>query len=279
MNKLKTLMFSLKKGDKLIPKLKAFLVKEQDDICSGRVPRSAPVIRDAELSARTFRQRKEEYNHSDPVTADYFHPSQIGQCLRKLWFRQNGAPVSTYPTGDDYLRQHFTFEIGTYAHVLIQNLISRAGLLIRREVPIRNDKRKILGHADGILRLDGGKQLLEIKTINSRGFAKLDGPKPEHKMQTTVYMAELKLPTTIFVYYEKDAGQIKEYSYDCDPVQVDAMNKRIESFQTHTKKKTLPPAEGTSPHKFPCAWCEYSSVCFSTFDRRAFLKKIGASEI
>lgn len=271
--KLGNLLFSIQRKELLIPKLNSFLRENARLVSAGKRDARLDAIEDAKLSVLCFKTRQDEYNHDDPATADYFHPSAIGQCMRKLWFQRMKAPDNGEQTGAEHTRMHLIFEIGTYAHVMLQNLIERAGMLERREVPIRNDIKKILGHADGILKIDGKRALLEIKTINTLGFGKLLEAKPEHIEQATVYMEELKLDLAIILYFDKNTAQLKEFLVRRDVnLLKNRLIPRIASYHTACKTKTMPDREGTQPAKFPCAYCEFSGLCFSSLELQKFLK-------
>lgn len=283
--KLKSFLFSISRGEVLLPHLRNFLLKEMREINAGRLTSADGVKKDADLTVACFTARKAEYNHrgnGDSDTASYFHPSQIGSCPRRLWFAAVGAPSSAaQATGGDLLKTHLVFEIGTYAHVLFQNLCARAGVLVRREIPVRSDKHKIIGHADGHLRIaPEGDCLLEFKTINVRGFTKLSGAKPEHRAQATVYMALLNLPQALIVYFNKDTQELKEFrvSFDRREWEEEILPK-INRFHLSVKQKKMPPPlVDANPNKFPCLYCEFSRVCFDTFSHAKLLKTIGGKK-
>lgn len=198
--------------------------------------------------------------------------------MRLLWFSVKGAPVNGGQSSEDLMRRHLIFETGTYIHVMFQNLCDAAGVLDGREVPIIDAKLRIIGHADGRLLIDGHKYLLEIKTINARGFATLkDDPKFEHKQQTHAYMKSLGLDCAIIVYLGKDRHQSKEYVIPFSKkFYADHVANRIDKYFTHLRKNTMPEREGIAPGTFPCSFCEFSHVCFKESKLKVFLKKIGA---
>jgi hypothetical protein len=275
MSKLKALLFSLKRGDELLPILKDFLMKP----LTGQQKRDADA-RDAQLAIYTFKRRLQERQSDDPRVAQYFHPSAIGQCALKLWFREMGAPMNAGMGGDDALRQHLTFEFGTYVHILFQNLCSRAGVLKAREVGVEDDKLKIIGHMDGILQLNGKTPMLEIKTINERGFYHLNGPKEEHIDQTCLYNGLRKLPGTIFVYFNKNTGETKEFYKDFDKsLFTGKLLPRVAAFHKAKQTRKAPRREGESSSKYPCTYCEYSKFCWTPQYHLAWTKQAKTSMI
>jgi hypothetical protein len=113
-------------------------------------------------------------------------PSAIGSCLRSRYYSRTGAtadPCSIEP------RTRRIFDNGTGVHERLQKYLREQGMLLMDEVPIINDDYTIQGHTDGILKLSE-KELgvLEIKSINSRGFSELKAEKPEHRKQGLIYL-------------------------------------------------------------------------------------------
>ncbi len=271
MNNLAAFMASLGRNDILLPKLHTWATRYYAKCEHTPALIAAGTRQDANLTIRTFKRREAEYNHhGDDKTKDYFHPSRIGGCPRAAAFGVFGAPSNRTPVGEELLKSHLTFEVGTYFHVLFQNLCSRAGLLLRREVHVQDDVLKIVGHADGILRLPS-KALLEIKTINARGYGLLKQAKPEHEEQATLYMGILKLKMAVFVYYNKDTSQLKEFRTTYSSDKFAELVGRIEKRRSKIRQRILPSREGRKANMYPCTFCPFSRVCFDSEVLRAFI--------
>jgi CRISPR/Cas system-associated exonuclease Cas4 (RecB family) len=276
MSSIAALAQSIQRGEVLIPLLKAFLVKERQILERNGMRDRDIVIKDAELSIDAFLARKEEYNHREKLEGQFFHPSALGTCLRQMWFGAMRAPTDGDPTGTDLLRQYMIFETGTYKHILFQNLCQRAGVLLTREVAIKSQGKKLLGHADGILKIDGSKYLLEFKTANSRQYSMIREPKEGHKKQAMAYMRVLKLKAAIIVYENKDTGQLKEYVvvFDLNYYKKE-VRKRVKRYFRHVDEKTIPPREGNQANLFPCTYCQWRQVCWDTFVLKKWMKQNG----
>jgi hypothetical protein len=276
---LKSLIAQAKRGELLIPRLHEFLVKENEKKGGAHKSKDA-VIQDAHLTVETFKERAAEYNHGGTkLVGEYFHPSQLGVCLRAMWYdhfgKQLGVLVPNPTSGVDLLRTHMTFETGTYVGVVFQNLCERAGYLVKREVPIVNPELKILGHADGLLKIDGKKYILEIKTINARNFTLLTGPKDAHKRQCHAYMKGLGVKQAIVVYLEKDRHGVKEYLVEFDPLYYEEfVGSRIRKFFRRIRTRKAPIREGLSPSSEICRYCDFAKLCFNTERNKQFLRKV-----
>ena len=111
-------------------------------------------------------------------------PSSIGGCMRARYYSRKGYGSERLPA-----RTQRIFDNGTYVHIRIQEGLAEAGILVMDEIPVFDSDYEIQGHTDGIIRLSG-KELgvLEIKSINSRGFNELHGEKEEHRFQGLCYL-------------------------------------------------------------------------------------------
>lgn len=272
---LKNLIKAIGKKEVLSPVLANFLNGRQVAIAAGEVSKKKGVILDAKLTVECYTARIEEFNHGEEIKGEFFHPSALGGCMRREWFKHYKAPRDVTPSRD-FLQQEITFEIGTHVHVIIQNLCARAGVLVKREVAIQNTKEKVLGHADAIIRIDGTKYLLEIKTINSRGFTMLANDCHHgHKRQIMTYMKCLGLQWGIVFYVDKDRSQTKEFviQFDEDFYNAECGN-RIKGFFKNVRDCTMPPRDGTSTSDFVCRYCEFQQLCWTDTERLKYERQL-----
>ena len=115
---------------------------------------------------------------------DVNSPSQATACLRAMHYARIGAPKALLQP-----RVLRIFDNGSGVHWRLQNYLERAGLLLMREAPVFDEVFNIQGHTDGILEESPNEiSILEIKSINSRGFAELKAPKSEHTVQAQSYL-------------------------------------------------------------------------------------------
>lgn len=275
MSYLKAVLSKMGKGSVLTPVLSQFLDREALEQAKDSSVRRAIARHDSVLTIRAMRRRYVEFSHGVKSKKFEFHPSAIGQCLRKLWFEQHGAPRDR-KAKDDQLQSYLTFEFGSYLHVIIQNLCERAGILLEREFQLVSDAYAIRGTCDGIVKIGSLRYVLEIKSINSGQWVKVQRePKFEHKQQAMAYMHVLKIPWAIILYVNKDRSIVKEFTISYDR---EFFNKhffeRSMTFKRHLKKKTMPAREGDSPSRMPCSFCPYASLCFSESRLAQFVKAL-----
>jgi hypothetical protein len=121
----------------------------------------------------------EDRNHG------YNSPSAVSSCPRSIFYTRTG--VSSDGVIDPRTRR--IFDNGHGVHERLQGYLQEEGILLMPETPVWNKELKILGHCDGILKMNKfSLAILEIKSINSNGFSHLISAKPEHQMQAQVYM-------------------------------------------------------------------------------------------
>ncbi len=259
---LKSFVASVKRGEVLLPRIRDWLVEQETLQREGKASRKDRVIKDATLTIECFKERIGEFNHGE-FKGQFFHPSQLGACMRQKWLEEIGLGHSSDPNPDSLMRDWLVFETGTYLHVMFQNLCQMAGFLISRESAIVDVKLRILGHADGILEIDGTRYLLEIKTSNSRNYTALRAVKDAHKRQVHAYMKSLKLTRAVVVYIDKDRGEAKEFVVLFDQAYYDVyVAERIDDFFKRVENGLMPDREGANPNAMPCSYCQFQRICY-----------------
>ena len=112
-------------------------------------------------------------------------PSQMGGCIRRQYYSR--IRLKSDESADP--RSCRIFDMGTHVHLRLQNYLLDMGILLMDEVPVYNKKYNIQGHTDGIITLkDSELGILEIKSINSKGFSNLKSPKGNHITQGIAYI-------------------------------------------------------------------------------------------
>lgn len=160
----------------------------------------------------------------------YNSPSGVSSCPRSLFYVRTGVKKD----GTIEPRTRRIFDNGHHVHDRLQTYLKEEGCLIMEETPVWDWELRILGHCDGILRVNKFTlAILEIKSINSNAFSHLTGAKPEHQMQAQVYMYCLeRLRNTL-----QDTENIDEYVFKKYELLKDYA-KLMESFVTGGSKFT-----------------------------------------
>ena len=157
-------------------------------------------------------------NAESPRKGKVIHPSGLmNECARKLVYEFSDVEPTNDVVKRIDARTQRIFDTGTWWHNYLQAILYKAGILVQSEVPVRDRKRRISGHADGIIQYKGEKMLLEIKTMNSMSFSKGKiAPFDAHKYQTSVYAGVLNLEKVCFIYVAKDTSEIVVHIVDVD---------------------------------------------------------------
>lgn len=268
----------LKTGGVLIPVLMDYVLETNRAIEAGERRKKQGVLVDSCLTIAAMAARIEEFNHGEIMEDNLFHPSALGDCMRRHWYKHFHAPGSTQSAYDP-LTSYMTFEQGTYVHLIIQNLCEQAGVLESREIAIHSPKFRILGHCDGIVNVATIRYVLEIKSISSYQFNQLSaGPKHGHKIQAHEYMKGLGINTSIILYYQKDTSVMKEFviPFDEDFYQTYSVRRKDDYF-TGIKTGVPPSREGAGPTDPICKYCPYQGVCLVPSDDKKFIAHVRRS--
>lgn len=113
-------------------------------------------------------------------------PSSALGCIRANYYQRQGIEKDGIEP-----RVRRIFDNGHGVHERLQGYLMKMGVLLMDEVPLVHEEDEIQGHTDGIMsmkKIPTEVEILEIKSINSRQFAKLKEEKPEHRAQAQVYM-------------------------------------------------------------------------------------------
>ena len=157
-------------------------------------------------------------------------PSSNGTCYRARYYNRVGlSPVDTFPP-----RTLRIFSNGHDAHARIQEYLARSGILLMEEVPIFNKKYKVIGHGDGLVDISPTEvALIEIKTINSKGFQSLkDEPQEKHTYQAQIYLEILERMRQ-FILEDTNNEQVLLQEY------MDFLNTFVPDGKKYTKEEKL----------------------------------------
>lgn len=195
-----------------------------------------------------------------------FHPSQLlDGCVRQMTYDLMGIA----PT--DKVDRVFTpeiirvFDVGTWYHIYMQNILYRIGLLEQAEVPVINKKKFLNGKADGVFKekVFGEKVVLEIKTMNNWNFSKaIFKPFKKHEFQASLYARELGAKKVLYLYINKDTSEIRDFLMPINEEQLALADKKMERVISHVEEGTFPPRSCTDKFCDNALACPFSSLCF-----------------
>lgn len=196
-----------------------------------------------------------------------FHPSQLlDGCSRCYTYDLMGTEPSdsrgkTFPA--EIIR---TFDVGTWYHLYIQNILYNLGLLEQAEVPVVDEDAYLCGSADGVFKKEvfGEKVVLEIKTMNNWNYQKAQfTPFKKHELQASIYARKLGASKILYLYINKDTSEIKEFLRPLNEEQLAIADKKMNEILKCVKTKTLPPRTCKDKYCDNAMSCPFATLCFS----------------
>lgn len=197
-----------------------------------------------------------------------FHPSGLlDACPRRLVYdllRVDPSDETKRVVGGQLQR---IFDVGTWWHVYLQNLLYTMGLLRQAEVPVVNKAKFINGKADGMFfpEVFGGECVLEIKSMNARNYSMaVFQPFKKHEYQASIYARELGATMILYLYVNKDTSEIKDFLRPVKPEVLADVDKKMDGVIEHTTKKTLPKKVCTDRYSEMALACPFATLCFKS---------------
>lgn len=193
-----------------------------------------------------------------------FHPSQLlSACPRSLVFDLLKIPLERVEPITGKLQR--TFDVGTWYHIYIQNILLQIGMLEAAEVPVVDKEYMLDGHADGVFYpyVYSCKTVLEIKTTNSFQYNRLIfKPFEKHEFQASLYARKLECEKILFLYINKDTSEMKEFLVPQNLSMLEQADKKTEEIRKHFKAGTLPKRICDSVTCDTALNCAYAKYCF-----------------
>ncbi|MEM7813835.1 MAG: PD-(D/E)XK nuclease family protein [Candidatus Aenigmatarchaeota archaeon] len=202
------------------------------------------------------------FREQSPKQAGRYYPSEIGSCLRKVWYSYR-FPQSVQP------RLLKIFELGNILHDFVVKVMQSEKNseveLLQFEVPIKLEVEDfvISGRIDDLLLLKAnGKQLLvEVKSCKAVSFVR--EAQPHHAMQLQFYMHATGVHDGILLYIDRSTLESKVFTIPYNPVRASEIILRFKTLHTALAQSILPMAEAKfNPHmSWMCKFCEYKEKC------------------
>lgn len=197
-----------------------------------------------------------------------FHPSQLLQgCARQMAYDITGTKPSDKVRRRTGAALQRTFDVGTWYHIYMQNLLYQLGLLEGSEVPVVNKERYLNGKADGVFKKEvfGERVVLEIKTMNTWNYGKaVFKPFKKHEFQASLYARELGIKKVLYLYINKDTSEIKDFLMPINEEELAEADKKMDKVINAVKSGTVPDRPSACSDRL-CDLaidCPFASLCF-----------------
>ena len=199
---------------------------------------------------------------SRPKAIGRYYPSEIGSCLRKVWYSYK------HPKETD-VELIKIFELGNMIHDFVSKVIESDKNphveLLEKELPLQKDMKDfvISGRLDDLLLLkeDGKKVLVEVKSTKSIDFTA--EASRSHAMQLQLYMHITGVHDGIVLYVDKNNLKSKAFEINYDPEQAEEIFKRFIELNLCLISEQLPldEAKREPALMWMCRYCEYVDKC------------------
>lgn len=203
----------------------------------------------------------------DKRASGVFHPSQLlDGCSRAFAYELLRTPISAKPIRGISGELQRIFDVGTWYHLYIQNILYQLGLLEQAEVPVINEDKYLNGKADGVFKEEvfGEKVVLEIKTMNTWNFQKATfSPFKKHEFQASLYARELGAKKVLYLYINKDTSEIREFLRPLNEEQLALADKKMGDIIRHVKVRKLPARSCKDKFCDAAIGCVFRSKCFT----------------
>ncbi len=191
----------------------------------------------------------------------HFYISDAGRCFRSIFFKFKNVPREE-EIGANILR---LFDHGDHMHQLIMKpLLSIRDIhVVASEINIP-PQELISGRADAIISTGKELYVLDVKSMNSMIFGKLEQPKEENVDQLQLYLHYFKVPKGILLYVDKDKLELKEFIINYDKKRALSLLDGLKSLKANIDSSVVPdriPGYYETPKNWQCRFCQFKEVC------------------
>jgi len=187
----------------------------------------------------------------------HFYITDAGKCPRAIFFKFKKAPRKEMEA-----RVLRMFDHGDYIHRLIMRALFGAHKVRVVASEIDMPPQEIIsGRADAILSIDNELYLLDIKSINSMLFEKLDAPKEDNVNQIQLYLHFFQIPKGILLYVSKDTQDLKEFIVNYDRNLCLNLLKELQELKRKIDNDIIPFPLPDYPDNWQCRYCQFREVC------------------
>jgi len=184
------------------------------------------------------------------------HPSSISACIREIVLSILGY-ASTEKTDGKTVR---VFDAGKSMHERFQKYLKELGHA-DIEVFVKSEDLWLEGMIDAIVRINGERYIVELKSSNSYVFNSIQTPHRDYIEQVHAYMLCTGIDKAIILYENKDTQDIKEFIVERDQEVIDKIVEKIKLVQSYVERNEIPPM--TCKSKSDARYCSYKGFCFN----------------
>ncbi len=215
---------------------------------------------------------------------DYLRLSSSGKCVRAITYsiyaREYAEKSDILQIKDISPRSISVFQLGHTLHELERLLISEVNELVSMEMDVFLDideKYKIPGHIDGILKLKDRDVIIDVKTVNEKTYKEFQkAPREDYVKQLNAYMEATGIKEAYLWVYNKGTSHRMIIPIPYDEAIVSQVKNNFKIAIKAFEERKIPPRpyspiikdSGNSVVQtlpWQCSYCEFVQQCWPDF--------------
>jgi len=199
---------------------------------------------------------------SRPKTAGRYYPSEIGNCIRKIWYSYK-YPLALAPEAAKI------FQLGNLMHEFVVEVLksekNKEVELLKSEFPLKIEGKNFVvsGRVDDLVLVkESGKSwVVEVKSTKSVDYVKK--PDPKHVMQLQLYMHATGIHNGVVLYVDKTDLRSVAFPEEYSGEKAKEIMERFAQLHQLLSNDLLPAAEAKKKEEMQwmCRYCEYAEKC------------------
>lgn len=197
-----------------------------------------------------------------PKKMGRYYPSEVGSCLRKLWYSYK------YPQEVD-IDTLKIFEVGNMLHGFVvevmRNEKNKDIELLSAELPIKVEGKDFVvsGRVDDLVLVKENKKKVLVEVKSTRNVEFIEQPQSNHVSQLMFYMTATDVHDGVILYIDKNNLHTKMFEVSFDEFKSAEIIDRFNFTHEHLKENKLPLAEAkkVKDMNWMCKFCEYKTKC------------------
>ncbi|MCD6232820.1 PD-(D/E)XK nuclease family protein [bacterium] len=185
----------------------------------------------------------------------HFYITDAGKCPRAIFFKFKQAPQEKMEP-----RILRVFDNGNYVHRFILRPLFSLGLVRASEISTPPHEL-VSGRADAILTIDNELYVLDVKSMVSTIFRKMNQPKTENLYQIQLYLHFFKIKKGILLYVNKDNQDLKEFLVNYDKQLCENILKDLRLLREKIDQNIIPLPLSDKPYNWQCRYCQFKTIC------------------
>ncbi|MFH1172112.1 MAG: PD-(D/E)XK nuclease family protein [Nanoarchaeota archaeon] len=199
---------------------------------------------------------------SKAKTIGRYYPSEVGTCIRKVWFSYK-KPKDTDPATLKI------FHAGNILHDFVTDVLKSEKNtdieLIGTEVPFKVEVEDFLisGRIDNMILIKDRNEKVVVEVKSTKNLDYLKEPNQSYVTQLQLYLHSLGLKKGVLLYVQKDNLKSKSFNVEYDETEANRILARFKKLHHHLKNDIMPDAEAKiyEELKWLCNYCDYSEEC------------------